>query len=62
MDFGNTPATKLTERIMADIGAHLQKDEPGQPGHYNAVYSSVHRHVLAFELVGNLARKIESQK
>lgn len=53
MDFGNTPTTKTTERIMAEIREHLQ---PGTD-HYNAVYSTIHRNLLATELVSNLARK-----
>ncbi len=43
MDFGNTPTTRLTERIMAAIREHLKDDAPGQPSHYNRVYEQVHR-------------------
>jgi len=61
MDFGNTPASKLTERIMAEIREHLQPDQPGQPTHYNRVYEAVHRQVLAGLLVDRLVRKQEAQ-
>jgi hypothetical protein len=54
MDFGNTPATRLTEHIMAAIKEHLKDDAPGQSRHYNAVYECVHRNVLAFALVARL--------
>ncbi len=61
MDFGNTPASKLTERIMAEIAPHLQPDEPGHPTHYNRTYEIVHRQVLAALLVDRLARKVGGQ-
>ena len=47
MDFGNTPATKLTERIMSEIKSHLIEGT----AHYNAVYSTLHRIFLAEQLV-----------
>lgn len=57
MDFGNTPATKLTERIMVEIRPHLKQELPPQQSHhYNRVYEAVHRHVLAALLVDGLAR------
>lgn len=54
MDFGNTPTTKTTERIMAEIREHLKDDQPGHPTHYNAVYSTIHRNLLASVLVARL--------
>lgn len=57
MDFGNTPTTKLTERIMAEISEHLLPDPPGQPTHYNRVYEAVHRHVLAHTMVDRIAQQ-----
>lgn len=55
MDFGNTPTTKHTERIMAQINEHLQEGTP----HYNRVYEIIHRELLAATLVARLpaARK-----
>lgn len=42
-DFGNTPATRLTERLMARISEHLKKDPPPQDSHhYNRVYEAIH--------------------
>lgn len=61
MDFGNTPATRLTERIMAEIKPHLKDDAPGQPTHYNRVYAAIHRQVLAEILVGNIAKKYSGE-
>lgn len=58
MDFGNTPASRLTERILAEIQPHLkQEPAPQENHHYNRVYEIVHRHVLAGMLVDRLARK-----
>ena len=51
MDLGNTPAIRLTERIMAAIKEHLKE------GHYHAVYECIHRHVLADALVSLAARE-----
>jgi len=53
MDFGNTPTTKLTERIMAAIAEHLKEGT----AHYNAVYECIHRNVLADALVSLAARE-----
>ena len=55
MDFGNTPATKLTERIMRQIQDHLREEAAnGMHQHYNRVYDIVHREVLADMLVARL--------
>ncbi len=44
MDFGNSPTTTLTERIMAAIRPHLKVEPPPQESHhYNRVYEAVHR-------------------
>jgi len=56
MDFGNTPATKLTERVMVEIRDHIKDDAPGTATHYNAVYECVHRSVLAYGLVSRQDR------
>lgn len=59
VDFGNTPATKLTERIMGQLAEHIRIDPPPQENHhYNRVYEIVHREVLAYSLVDRLARKL----
>jgi hypothetical protein len=55
MDFGDTPAAKLTKRIMAEISGHLKDDAPDYAWHYNNVYSCIHRNVLAYGLVAKLA-------
>ena len=58
MDFGNTPATKATERIMERVREHLkQEPPPHESHHYNRVYEIVHREVLAYGLVARLALK-----
>jgi len=58
MDFGNTPTTKTTERIMSEVAPHLLEGT----AHYNAVYSIVHRYLLASTLVDGLARKLDVGK
>lgn len=58
MDFSNTPASRLTERIMSELQPHLKQEPPPQENHhYNRAYEIVHRHVLAGMLVDRLARK-----
>jgi predicted glycoside hydrolase/deacetylase ChbG (UPF0249 family) len=43
MDFGDSPQTQLTERIMARIREHLKKEPPPHDSHhYNRVYETVH--------------------
>jgi hypothetical protein len=55
MDFGDTPTTKHTERIMAQIREHLLVDPPPQENHhYNRVYEIIHRELLAATLVSRL--------
>ena len=55
MDFGNTPTTKQTERIMAQIREHLkQEPSPQENHHYNRVYEIIHRELLAATLVSRL--------
>lgn len=44
MDFGNSVATRTTERIMALIREHLKVEPPPQETHhYNRVYEKVHK-------------------
>ena len=52
MDFGDTPTTRQTERIMTQINEHLIGGTP----HYNRVYEIIHRELLAATLVAGLAR------
>lgn len=43
MEFPNTPATKLTERIMAAISEHIKRDPPPQESHhYNRTYEKIY--------------------
>lgn len=43
MEFPNTAATRLTERIMAAISEHIKRDpEPHGSHHYNRAYEAVH--------------------
>ena len=47
MDFGDSKATRATERIMALIREHLKTElPPNENHHFNRVYEKVHR-VLA---------------
>ena len=55
MDFRNTPAAELTERIMRQIQDDLHEEAAdGMHQHYNRVYQIIHREVLAYGLVARL--------
>ncbi len=61
MDFGNTPASRTTERIMQQIAPHLLP-HVSPTHHYNRVYEVVHREVLAALLIEGLVRNIGKPK
>lgn len=58
LDLSNTPAHKLTVRVMAEIAPHLKDDVEA----HRAVYDVIHRNVLAYGLVAALEQRAARTK